>query len=37
VAIFQSILLIWGTGKAIGFDRLSGQALYDYVNNVAPG
>jgi hypothetical protein len=37
VAMFQSILLIWGTGKAIGFDKLSGQALYDYINNVAPG
>jgi ABC-type branched-subunit amino acid transport system substrate-binding protein len=37
LATFQNIMMIWGTGKAIGFDKLTGQAIYDYMNNVAPG
>jgi hypothetical protein len=30
-------MMIWGTGKAVGFDKLTGQSIYDYMNNVAPG
>ena len=34
---FQDMLMIWGVGKAIGFNNLTGQALYNYINNTAPG
>jgi ABC-type branched-subunit amino acid transport system substrate-binding protein len=34
---FQDMLIIWEVGKAIGFNNLSGQAVYNYLNNVAPG
>jgi ABC-type branched-subunit amino acid transport system substrate-binding protein len=34
---FQDMLTIWEVGKAIGFNNLTGQALYNYMNNVAPG
>lgn len=34
---FSDIVTIWETAKATGFDKLSGQAIYDYMNNVAPG
>lgn len=34
---FSQILMIWDAAKAIGFDKLTGQALHDYMNNEAPG
>jgi ABC-type branched-subunit amino acid transport system substrate-binding protein len=34
---FQDMLTIWEVGKAIGFNNLTGQAFYNYMNNVAPG
>ena len=34
---FQDMLTIWEVGKAIGFNNLTGQAVYNYMNNVAPG
>lgn len=34
---FQEVLMIWQTGKAVGFDKFSGQTVYNYLNNVAPG
>jgi len=34
---FEYMLMIWETGKAIGFSKLTGQAIHDYMNNVAPG
>jgi hypothetical protein len=34
---FQNFMMLWETGKAIGFDKLTGQGIYDYMNNVAPG
>jgi len=34
---FQDMLVIWEVGKAIGFNNLTGQAIYNYMNNVAPG
>jgi ABC-type branched-subunit amino acid transport system substrate-binding protein len=34
---FTDMLIIWKIGKAIGFNNLTGQAIYNYMNNVAPG
>jgi ABC-type branched-subunit amino acid transport system substrate-binding protein len=34
---FQNIYTIWEIGKAIGFSKLTGQAIYQYMNTVAPG
>jgi ABC-type branched-subunit amino acid transport system substrate-binding protein len=34
---FQDMLIIWEVGKAIGFNNLTGQAIYNYMNNTAPG
>jgi ABC-type branched-subunit amino acid transport system substrate-binding protein len=34
---FTDMLIIWEIGKAIGFNNLTGQAIYNYMNNVAPG
>jgi len=34
---FQDMLIIWEVGKAIGFKNLTGQAIYNYMNNDAPG
>lgn len=34
---FQDMLIIWEVGKAVGFNNLTAQAIYNYMNNVAPG